>query len=280
MMRACDFLFRIENIIKKAANFPWNWDEDCITRSLLKSMLEIFGTRIEIYLDEPFSFLPINMSFPSGYAQQVIVEWEAYKMSGRDENKFGDVAILVAIKYHDGDKVEGVAFLEAKKIYENTHNFEAMDFDQLKRIIEHAPKASVLLYDFDPIIYRHFCDFDSIYSYRRFYSHRRFYLHRRYQSGWRTHAVTVPIDLVIAKQKKDRSLYKFSMPFSVQLMMHLLGFCLHHDDEPITIARGYQKKYRDQEKYPLYLLVARVGIGERPPSIDEVEFNRKRAQPL
>lgn len=262
MMHVCDFLFSIENTIKEEVgyNFPRNWDEDFITRSLLKSLRKKFNTRTQIYLDEPCSFCLIAMPFPLRHVWHITLEWDAYKMSGSDENKFGDIAILVVIKYPDGDKVEGVAFLEAKRIYESSHNFEAIDFKQLKRISKHAPKASVLLYDFNSILY----DFNPI------------CLCRPYWRIWHTYAVTAPIDLVIATRKRDMSLYKFSIPFSVRLIKHLLGFCLEHADEPIRIAKGYQEKYGT----PLYLLVARVGIGVEPPLSDEVEFDRVRAQPL
>lgn len=250
MLCCSEFLCTIEKIVRKSVrgNYPRDWDEDFITRSLLKSLRTTFGGQTRIHFDNPFLLPPLIVPFPrrlsviDGYELQV--EWDAYKMTGAGENKFGDVAILVAIRYPDGDKIEGVAFLEAKKRYKNGSNFRAVDFQQLKRINARAPRASVLLYDFRP----------------------------SYGHWWRTYAVIAPMDLVIATQKKDTSLYKFSTPFSVRILRHLLGFCLEHADEPLRIAKGYQTEY----DAPLYLLVLRVGMGVQPPSGDEVEFSAGR----
>ncbi len=248
MLCCCDFLYTIEGIVRKnvRGNYPRDWDEDFITRSLLKSLRTVFGPQTRIHLDAPFLLPPLIIPVlrPWSVIDELVVGWDAYKMTGAKENKFGDVAILVTIRYPDGDKIEGVAFLEAKKRYKNSSNFQAIDFQQLKRINARAPRASVLLYDFN-----------AIYGY-----------------WWRTYAVTAPMDLVIATQKKDTSLYKFSMPFSIRILRHLLGFCLEHADEPLRIAKGYQTEYGT----PLYLLVVRVGMGVEPPSGDEVEFNRDR----
>ncbi len=247
------FLDTVEKIIydNVKANYPRDWDEDFITRSLLKSLRQTFGPRTLICLDRLDYYLSRYPHIPlpfwwRGMTDEIRVEWDAYKMTGANESKFGDVAILVSAKYPDGDKVDGVAFLEAKKRYKSSHNFQAINFDQLARINSHAPRASVLLYDFVPVC--------------------------RYWNGLCTFAVTVPMDLVILTKKKDTSLYKFATPFSFRLIAHLLGYCLERADEPLKIARGYQTEYGT----PLYLLVVRVGIGVEPPSGDEVEFNRDR----
>ncbi|ACY47079.1 hypothetical protein Rmar_0171 [Rhodothermus marinus DSM 4252] len=215
-------------------SYPRDWDEDFITRSLLKSL------RTE--LPQPTSIHLHPYTKPDLRHHKVEVKWDAYKMTGGKENKFGDVAILVVTKYPDGDTIKGVAFLEAKKRYKNSSHFRAIDFEQLKRITDNAPRASLLLYDFNIIN----------------------------QYWWPTYIVTVPADLVIATHKKDISLYKFSKPFSAALLNYLLGFDLEHTEKALSIAKGYQTEYGT----PLYLMVIRVGIGTEPPSDNEVDFNR------
>lgn len=252
MWSVYNFLSTIEQIVENEVkgNYPRYWDEDFITQSLLRSLRKEFGPRVRVGLDVPP--LPYRVYwwgwfFPAVVwpVDWVVVEWDIYKLRGFSEQRFGDVAILVTTKYPDKDKVEGVAFLEAKKLYPKSSDFQAIDFAQLRRINTHAPRASVLLY-----------------NYRQVYPY----------DWWYTYAATVPMDLVIATRKKDISLYKFSLPFSVQLLTHLFGFCLERADEPLNIAKGYLAEYGS----PLYLVVARVGIGVEPPSSNEIEFSRDR----
>src|SRR5690606_1984238 len=79
------------------------------------------------------------------------VEWESYKLRGKYETNFGDIAIVVNINYRDGTHLDGVAFLEAKRRDWRKTTFSAMNDIQLKRVLLNAPRAHYLLYDYEDI---------------------------------------------------------------------------------------------------------------------------------
>ncbi|MFN3770332.1 MAG: hypothetical protein ACK4TD_18365 [Ectopseudomonas guguanensis] len=78
------------------------------------------------------------------------VQWQAYKLSGKYETNYGDIAFLVKVWLTQGKYVEGVAFYEAKKQYfksgENI-GFGALKADQLSNINSHTSASQVLLYE-------------------------------------------------------------------------------------------------------------------------------------
>ncbi len=74
-----------------------------------------------------------------------IVHWLSYKNKGRAETLFGDISLLINIQFSSGERLTGVAFLEAKR--DNSRgNFEEIRVPQLERIIQHSPYAHLLLY--------------------------------------------------------------------------------------------------------------------------------------
>lgn len=83
-------------------------NEDFITRSILKEIRNRLDSLVLGDLKE-----------------RMQIEWLPYKLTGRAENKFGDIALLVNIHHQDGDAIEGVAFLEAKKRDAKKMNFGA-----------------------------------------------------------------------------------------------------------------------------------------------------------
>ena len=241
-----EFLLELEMILQEHVknNYPIDWDEDFITRSILKGIRNRLGSVVVKDLKE-----------------RMRIEWLPYKLMGRPENKFGDIAILVNIRYQDGDQIEGVAFLEAKKRDINKTRFGAIRIGQLKRIIRNAPSSMVLLYDYDDIT--QFANFKPKSSVRGLFE-------------WLelkpcTSSVVVPTSIVAHKKKKDTTLYKFSLPFSYQIVFrYFQGFDLEFRETPIKIAKGYAS----EKGLPTYLVVVSITYGRAEPQV--VDFNRNR----
>ncbi|MBX9756147.1 MAG: hypothetical protein K2X80_15430 [Pseudomonadaceae bacterium] len=79
-------------------------------------------------------------------------QWKAYKLNGKHEYNYGDIAVIVKIWLTSASFVEGIAFYEAKKQYfkdQNPTGFRALKTDQLLRISRTTSSSQVLLYDAD-----------------------------------------------------------------------------------------------------------------------------------
>lgn len=242
-MNAALFLTELEGILEEQTtdNYPEDWDEDFITRSILKEMRN--------------RLTPVTVF---GLRQRMKIKWFAYKQAGTQERNFGDIALLVEIQYQGGDRVEGVAFFEAKKRSVNKTVFSEIRFPQLRRINRNATHSMVLLYDYEDIT--QFADFNA----------RMGYPWSWFEWKACTYSVVVPISIVLNKNKKDTSLYKFSLPLSYQLFFrHFQGFDLEFQRKTIDIAKGYDK----QKGTPKYLVIASIALGKAEPYTD-ISFNR------
>ncbi|RXF06257.1 hypothetical protein [Pseudoalteromonas phenolica] len=112
-----------------------DWDEDYITRSLLANIRDCFT---EVHLDEDH-----ELGKPS------VCQIQAYKnrKSNNFEANYGDIGILVRLNLGKGRILEGVALIEAKRIYTPDNgvdnvkfpHFHALEFDQL---IKHVGNSS------------------------------------------------------------------------------------------------------------------------------------------
>lgn len=238
-------LYVLELILREHIrdHFPVDWDEDTITRNILKE------------LRTGLKSIKVN-----GLQSSMKIKWSLFKLTGKPETKFGDIALLVNITHQDGDRIEGVAFLEAKKRDIDSIKFGAMDIPQLSRISGNAPHSMVLLYDYDDIT-----QFANVYSRLSIFGD---------WFKWKpcTHSVVVPTKIILETQKKDTTLYKFSVPFSSQLFFRYFhGFDLEFEREAINIAKGYSPS----KGLPTYLIVACVAFGKAEP-ITEININRER----
>lgn len=124
-------LFRADYVIRSAiaSCHPRGWNEDHITYTWLHQ-LRAAAPKIS------FSKCP-----------KISVVWDAYKMDGRLEKDNGDVAFLVKVTFQNGNTLSGVAFLEAKRIY-NSGSYDALKWAQLKHMTDHSSHHNLLLYDF------------------------------------------------------------------------------------------------------------------------------------
>lgn len=124
-------LFKADDVIRSAIEScnPREWNEDHITYTWL-SQLRSVAPRIH------FAKSP-----------RISVIWDAYKMDGRLEEDNGDVAFIVKVSFSNSNALTGVAFLEAKRIY-NSGNYDALKWPQLKHIADRSSYHHILLYDF------------------------------------------------------------------------------------------------------------------------------------
>lgn len=109
-------------------NYPLEWDENHITYTLMKEMRDAFSKRRIQYK---------NFS--------KIVEWFSYKNKGKAESAFGDISLLVNIQFSTGERLRGVAFLEAKRD-SASGNFGSISLAQLEKIHSNSPYSHLLLY--------------------------------------------------------------------------------------------------------------------------------------
>lgn len=107
------------------------WHEDTITHNILRKFRKQLRN-LTIKYDKR-NFIYTNANF--------------YKNSGNVETKFGDIAIILQISYDDANIIEGVAIIEAKRIYPKTKRFDAVKIDQLERILNNATHSYLILYD-------------------------------------------------------------------------------------------------------------------------------------
>jgi hypothetical protein len=236
-----EFIGKVEEILWERVyrNHPHPWREDFITESLLQTLRDQFHrTDIE------------------GYKEELTTHWSAYKYNGSAEQKYGDIGILVKVNRRDGQSLEGVAFLEAKRRAKNKDTFDAMREQQLQTIERNAPQSMLLLYDYDLI---------TTYSTNQISSSLPFTaLLQGMPMVSGTYAVVTPISTALALGTKDITLYRWAVPVSHQLCFRYVhGLDLEFSREAINTAKGFA----DKEGMPSYLLV--LHVSERGASSDD-----------
>ena len=227
----------VEDIIKNTINkcYPQDWDEDFITRSLLISIREKLD---KIQLDIP------------KYRKNILCS--TYKQTGKVEYNFGDIGILVKIIDNDSLILEGAGFIESKKKYTKSDNFDKIESSQLARILEHAPKAMLLLYDYELIDdFTHYQLSTGHYAEAIGLGSKTLRKKEDFEvlvitkthpfSGVNaSNAISMPISIAQSIALKNNSLYRYGMPFSLQLCLRYLnGFDLEFSREALRIAKGW-----------------------------------------
>ncbi|MFD1383034.1 hypothetical protein ACFQ45_06635 [Rhodanobacter aciditrophus] len=113
------------------------WDENIITADILRALKKLHK--------DPVKVEDIYRS----------TSWNAYKLKGTSEKTHGDIALIVKIHLESGKSVEGVAFLEAKRITYGSKilsgSFSSIKWDRLKQYSESSPAHYTILYDYLPI---------------------------------------------------------------------------------------------------------------------------------
>jgi hypothetical protein len=105
------------------------WDENGITTEILRDIL---------------GAVPKWKSVPRF---RTGIAFDAFKQIGKNEKNFGDIAFIVKITFPNGNAAEGVAFLEAKRIYKSKSFSEIKDWSKLKHMSANSQHHFLLLYD-------------------------------------------------------------------------------------------------------------------------------------
>lgn len=228
-------VFEVENSIRQICNssFPLEWYEDHISFQLMKELRTRFSNR--------------TINFQSW---SKIVDWKSYKNKGTNEQKFGDISLLVNVQFSSGETLKGVAFLEAKRTYQSS-NFEAIKQEQLERIKENAPYSQVLLYN-----------------------HREQELQLKFpdESKWRSHFWVSPLNTAIELNKQvgisdNWKLLRTSFPFSSFLTSRIFwGFDLDFREEIYDdLESGFNKLLEAN-----YLGVVNVYYDHQRPILNQI----------
>ena len=253
-----NFYSELENIFRKQIldSYPLDWEENYITRTLLFEYRKLFRN-IEI---NGLSPLPIR------------IESTGYKLTGKPESNFWDIAIIVRITHPEIPTFEGVASLEAKKIHKKSRKFEEIKGKQLDIISSQSKYSMLLMYDFEPIQKHHDYSFFS-------------------STTKPTHVAVVPIDIVesIVKEKTSslsspkkisldsNSLYKFSVPLAYQIVFrYFRGLDLEFNESLLKLVKGYETESRlvaRERNLPQYILQVSVSYGD---SYIDTEFDVNR----
>jgi hypothetical protein len=97
------------------------WDENLATWSWMNALRQEFQ-KVQI-IDN---------------GQHYAVAWDMMKLKGAPETSYGDIGVLIRFNYPNKKRVEGVGFIEAKRVF-RSGRYESMDATQLDRM--HAATA-------------------------------------------------------------------------------------------------------------------------------------------
>lgn len=236
-------LRKVEDTVKATVhdNFPIDWREEFLVRTLLRSLRDKFKV---LHLES------LSVSAKVG--------WSVYQNHGAQETKFGDIGLLVRFAYKDGRTIEGVAYLEAKKRTRGRDTFDEIRVPQLKKIVKHAPRANLLLLDYAgifgfPMLHKSI-EWLEVY----------FDEPSSMQHTFVTYAATIPINTALALTAKDTRLYSSCTPFSHQLLLrYLQGLDLEFDKASVDAAKGFADKI-GAPHYLLVINVVQVGAPDLP----------------
>jgi hypothetical protein len=221
-------LSRIDKTIEDSITscYPRSWDEDHISYSWLKAMLGL-GHSISV---------PQTLGLS--------IKWDAYKQNGTLEENNGDIAFLVNLIFPNGNELTGVGFLEAKRAYESG-KYEALKWEQLRRMNTNSTSHQLLLYDFEPqtpsFFYAGGCCWDGS---------------CRLCCDRKSSALVTPTVHALAYEKKDRSLAAIGYRLSEQIFFrYFRGLDLNFDNELVqNVKKGISGGIK-------FLAVASVAVG-------------------
>jgi hypothetical protein len=244
-MHYFEFLSTVEEILREVIRrcYPASWAEDHITYGLTDELArKLTSTQIR-GLDRPFKTV-----------------WDARKLRGSSEQTLGDLAVVVRLRSWSGEEINGVGLLEAKRRDDHKAAFGSIRKRQLKTILLNAPSARLLLYDYSQItefgdnlassgVWHTLPDEPWLPAYRGVYPAVTPY----------SHSVTVPIGVALSTSDVTTGLYKYSLPFSVQLCgRYLRGLDLEYRDPAISKV----EKFVNRSGGPRYLLLVGVSTGD------------------
>jgi hypothetical protein len=195
-------------------NFPANWNQRNITRSLFSDLKKLFQGKT-IYTP----------------GDTIKTAWNLYERKEVQEDMFGEIAIVVNVSYHDGQSARGVVFYDTAEKDSGKNTFSNLHKNNYRRLLSVSPHSQLLLLDYDTITGMAFpSTAESIIG--------------NQPHSWNnwipyTHAVTVPANLALSLDVKTTSLYKVSLPLSYQIgYRYLFGLDLDYSATAIETAAG------------------------------------------
>ncbi|MBB1324132.1 hypothetical protein H5089_01150 [Pseudoalteromonas sp. SR45-1] len=177
--------------------------------------------------------------------------WDVYKNTKEQgiEQKHGDIGILVQLHFDDDKVLEGVAFLEAKRIYRNTKDdskskFAALDSEQLERYCSKSHFHRTVFYDVT-----------------------------ENKDGLEAFSLTIPTQHLLTINKNNREVYPYCEYFSYCLTnRYFQGYELDFTKSSIDDVKGFL----DENGGVDYLIVAQVTLKpELELKPEMIEINRK-----
>lgn len=208
------------------------WKEDFITAEILERLNE----------------LPVYSLRQAGGYKNVALE--SFKFSGKPEFTFGDIAIVVRVEFEKGKSIEGVAYLEAKRIYHKENNeqcsFDSIDWGRLEHYASSSHAHYVILYDV-------YADADA-----------------DRDAEFICKTILTRHFLEIRKNKRD--VYPYCEYFD-QLMCFrfFMGYGLDFDPQAVKSAKGFG----ESSLFSKYLLTATVTHSPEPElQLEPVRVNR------
>jgi hypothetical protein len=217
--------------------YPRDWkDEDHLTRSIL-SALKVEHSNVIIEKDK------IN-------GKNSKCHWDIYKNTKEKgmEQKHGDIGVLVQLRFDDTKVLEGVAFLEAKRIYhdpsdDSKSKFTALDKKQLERYCANSSFHRTVFYD---------CS--------------------KFDGGHSAVSLTLPTRHLLAIDKDNRDIYPYCEYLSYCLTnRYFQGYELDFNPDLVKSVKGFLGANGGVK----YLIVAQSTLSpELELSPELIEINR------
>ena len=222
---------------------PRYWHENHISFTWLRALIDSQSdvTTIHTFDVSPFS-----------------IAWDAYKAGGRLETEHGDIVFLVRCSFRNGRDVEGVGFLEAKRI-NTSGSYDALDWSQLDYQNSHVGNHRLLLYDSA-----------AIHPAGRNLIDQGFCMACTREPYGAIRAAVVLTQHALALRQKTRSLHRLSIPLSYQICCrYLRGLDL---DWNANLVRAVKAGAVPGIQF-LFVAHALIGV-EGTPSVEGVEIER------
>jgi hypothetical protein len=244
-------------IYRSVANCsPREWNEDHISYSWIRA---IRNTQRHIGVS-------------GGWRKPFCIAWDAFKADGALEESNGDIAFLVKQTLPNNKELWGVAFLEAKRVYDSGY-FEKLDWEQLSLQSANSSSHRLLLYDTKDVIMNSPC-FTAVigaYSFRPSLASMWLNIAEQDQSNFSTRASVCLPQQAIAYRTKTRQLHELCTPLSHQICLrYFMGHDLDYNPELVSrVANGVHGGVN-------WLFVVHMRYGEDgEASIETMDFNRE-----
>lgn len=185
--------------------YPRDWkDEDHLTRTLLTALRDEHSN--------------VSIEKDKIIGKDAKCHWDIYKNTKEQgiEQKHGDIGILVQLRFDKTKILEGVAFLEAKRIYHDPSDdtkskFGALDKSQLERYCNNSSFHRTVFYD---------CF--------------------KTESGIAAFSLTLPTRHLLAIDKDNRDIYPYCEYLSYCLTnRYFQGYELDFDPDLVSSVKGF-----------------------------------------